>query len=109
MHGTGTLQTQTDVTNGDTWLSQNLPAVLASSDFTDNGIVFIVWDEGSLSLSPNQVPFFLLSPLAKHGGYASNISYNHYSLLATIEDGLGLARLGSATSATPLQDFFPSN
>jgi phosphatidylinositol-3-phosphatase len=110
MHGTGALgQTQTDVDNGDTWLSQQLPAVLASSAFTEGGIVFIVWDEGSLSLSPNGVPFFLLSPLAKKGGYVSSVAYNHYSLLATIEDGLGLARLGSATSATPLQDFFPSN
>jgi hypothetical protein len=30
-------------------------------------------------------------------------------MLATIEDGLGLPRLGLATSAQPLSDFFPAD
>jgi hypothetical protein len=34
---------------------------------------------------------------------------NHYSLLATIEDGLGVGRLGKAGMTNPLQDFFPAN
>jgi hypothetical protein len=34
--------------------------------------------------------------------------YDHYSLLATIEDGLALSRLGAAAQATPLTDFFPA-
>jgi len=111
MHGTGLLQTAQDIANGDSWLSQQVPAILASPAFTDGGVLFIVWDEGSLSLSPNLVPLYVLSPLAKtqSGGYVSTVAYNHYSLLATIEDGLGLSRLANAASATPLQDFFPAN
>jgi hypothetical protein len=30
--------------------------------------------------------------------------YDHYSLLATIEDTLGVARLGQAAQATPMTD-----
>ncbi len=109
MHGTGLLQSDTDVTNGDAWLSKNVPPILASAAYTSGGIVFIVWDEGDTSLSPGPVPFYVLSPLAKQGGYASKVTANHYSLLATIEDGLGLSRLGKAASAQPLADFFPAN
>ena len=109
MHGTGAIQTTTDVTNGDTWLSNNVPAILGSPAFTDGGIVFIVWDEGSFSLSTNGLPFYLLSPLAKKSGYSSSVAYNHYGVLATIEDGLNLgSRLGSASGAAPLADFFPA-
>jgi acid phosphatase len=109
MHGTGLLQTSTDITNGDTWLSNNVPAILSSPGFTDDGVLFIVWDEGTDSLSYNDVPFYLLSPLAKTD-YVSSVAANHYSLLATIQDGLNLTpRLGSASGATPLADFFPAN
>ena len=33
---------------------------------------------------------------------------DHYALLATIEDGLGLPRIGKAKGATPLVDYFPA-
>jgi hypothetical protein len=39
-----------------------------------------------------------LSPLV------SNVPYNHYSLLATIEDLLGVGRLGEAARARSMQD-----
>ena len=36
--------------------------------------------------------------------HASNRAYNHYNLLATIEDELGLKRLGAAANAAPMAD-----
>jgi hypothetical protein len=36
----------------------------------------------------------------------SDVKYDHYSLLRTIEDGLGLPCLGAACSATPMTDLF---
>jgi hypothetical protein len=33
---------------------------------------------------------------------------DHYSLLATFEDGLGVPRLGNAITAAPLSDYFPA-
>lgn len=100
-----------NLANGDTWLSQQVPALLASSAYQDGALVVLVWDEddnsGGITGSDDPVPFYILSPYAKTG-YASTAHADHYSLLATIEDGLGLPRLGNAAQATPLVDFFPA-
>jgi hypothetical protein len=42
------------------------------------------------------------------GHRTSSRSYTHYSLLATIEDLLGVGRLGEARSATPMTDLVGS-
>ena len=54
----------------------------------------------------------ILNRGGRPAGYTSTVAYNHYSLLATIEDNFGLAHLG-ATSDTrqvqPMSEFFPSH
>jgi len=100
-----------NLAHGDTWLSSNLPFILASPAYTGGGLLIVVWDEDDLSgvLAPDDpIGLIVLSPYAKQGGYMSTAHGDHSSLLATIEDGLGLARLGTAASATPLADFFPA-
>ncbi len=102
----------TNLANGDTWLASNVPPILAAPSYTSAGLLIIVWDEDDLSgvLAPDDpIPLFVLSPFAKDGGFVSSVHANHYSLLATIEDGLGLPRLGLASSAQPLSDFFPAD
>ncbi len=97
--------------NGDSWLASHIPAILASPAYTDNGLLIIAWDENDLSgviHNDEPIPFVLMSPLAKHGGYSSAVSVDHYDLLATLEDTFGVARLGESASATPLVDFFPA-
>ena len=103
---------QTNLPDGDSWLSTQVPNLTSSPAYTDNGLVLIVWDEDDNSgdgilNTDDPIPMYVLSPLAKTG-YASSIKANHYSLLATIEDGLGLPRLANAQTATPLADFFPA-
>lgn len=84
----------------DAWLSQTVSTILASNAWKDNGVLFITWDEGEdaansvLSLVIHQDPLI----------HRSAKPYNHYSLLATIEDRLGLARLGLAAQARPMDD-----
>ncbi len=98
-----------NLANGDTWLSTQVPIIQASGAYQAGGVIFIVWDEDDYSgaLSPDDpVPMYVLSPFVKQAGYVSTTHADHYSLLATIEDGLGLPRLGSAASAQPLADFF---
>ena len=114
MHGTGVVQAAADITAGDmAWLSTNIPAITNSSAYrVTGGIVFIVWDEDDLSgfvASDDPIPFYVLSPYAKTGGYVSPVHGDHYSLLATIEDGLDVPRMGGAIGATPLSDFFPDH
>jgi hypothetical protein len=119
MHGTGILQSGTDVGMGDTWLHDNVGApwlmnntgkITDSAAFKAGGVVFIVWDEDDLSgtLSKDDpIPLFVISPFAKTGGYNSVGHADHYALLATIQDGLGLKpRLGGAGGAATLGDFF---
>jgi hypothetical protein len=93
-----------NLANGDHWLAANVPPILASSAYLQGGLLIIVWDEGNTADDP--IPIFVLSPYARQGGYASPARADHASLLATIEDGLGLPRLGVAQGATPLADYF---
>ena len=99
-----------NLANADTWLSTNAKAILESAAFKAGGLLVVVWDEDDNSGIPaadDPVPIFVMSPYAKKA-YASATKADHYALLATIEDGLGLARLGKAAQATPLTDYFPA-
>ena len=99
--GNGTIQ------QGDIWLSREIPAILRSSAFRNNGVLFLTWDEADKASSGNQVATLVISPLAKRA-YRSSASYNHYSLLRTIEDLLGIAPPGASARANPMADFFGS-
>ena len=115
MHGTGLQQSAADIAAGDTWLSTNVPAILDSAAYKNGGLLVIVWDEDDSSggfippKTDDPIPIYVLSPYAKSGGYVSAANGNHYALLATFEDGLGLPRMGSAVGKTPLADYFPTN
>ncbi len=82
------------------WLSQTVPMILASDAWQDNGVLFITWDEGEDSA--NSVLTLVIHPDPLR--HQSALAYNHYSLLATIEDVLGVQRLGAAAQATPMND-----
>jgi hypothetical protein len=104
----------TNIPNGDQWLGIHAGAILNSSGYKNGGLLVIVWDEddgsgGLLGNTDDPIGIWVMSPYAKSGGYVSQVKADHYSLLATFEDGLGLGRVGKASTATPLTDYFPSN
>lgn len=84
----------------DAWLAQTVATILATNAWKDGGILFITWDEGEDSANSVLTLAIRPDPLI----HSSARPYNHYSLLATIEDQLGLARLGLAAQATPMND-----
>jgi phospholipase C len=93
------------VMQGDTWLAQNLPAILNSQAYKNGGIVFITWDEGEGGDGP--IGMIILSPEAKGGGYSNTIHYTHSSLLRTLQEIFGVTPLlGDAAQATDLSDLF---
>jgi len=100
------------VSTGDKWLAANVPPILKSPAWTtQHSMMMIVWDECGACTDPNnQVPFIMLgSPGSgvRSGGFRSSISYNHYSLLKTIESSWGLpAMTASDSDASPMNDFF---
>ena len=74
--------------------------ILATAAWKQNGVLFLTWDEGEDSA--NSVLTIVIRPNPRI--HASNRAYNHYNLLATIEDELGLKRLGAAANAAPMAD-----
>ena len=84
----------------DLYLAHTVPQILASDAWRQGGVLFITWDEGEDS--GNSVLTLVVEP--NQNQRASAVAYNHYSLLAAIEDRLGVPRLGSAANASPMQD-----
>jgi phosphatidylinositol-3-phosphatase len=97
------------IAQGDAWLASHLPAILASAAYrAGNTAIFITWDEGSggnpvencaakTSDASCHVATIVVSP-STQAGTTSGTLFNHYSLLGTAEQLLGLPRLGQASS-----------
>ncbi|HVH62691.1 MAG TPA: alkaline phosphatase family protein [Candidatus Dormibacteraeota bacterium] len=83
-----------------TWLSQTVPTILDTDAWKSGGVLFITWDEGEDSGNSVLTLVIHPNPMIHKSGNA----YNHYSMLATIEDLLGLQRLGHAAQAAPMTD-----
>ena len=98
----------------DTWLKQNVPLILRSREFKNNGALFITWDEGEDDgdFKDGPIGMFVLSPLAKGAGktaYSNAIHYDHSSTLKTLQEIFGVYPLlgGAAkTDTVDLSDLF---
>jgi hypothetical protein len=101
MHGASGCPSTSEVTQGDTWLSTELPRILTYAH-ANAGVVFVVWDEGDSTL---KLPFVAAGPGVKTG-YAGGVSYTHSSMLKSIEAILGLPTLSKVSSANDLSDLF---
>ena len=89
------------------WLSAEVPKVLASQAYANNGALLITWDEAENGDGP--IGMIVLSPKAKGGGYQNSIHYTHSSALRSLQEIFGVTPLlGDAASATDLSDLFVS-
>jgi phosphatidylinositol-3-phosphatase len=88
----------------DAWLAQTVPTILSSQAWKQNGVLFITWDEGEDSA--NSVLTLVIHPHPLL--HRSAVAYDHYSLLATIEDRLGVQRLGEAAHANAMTGLMAS-
>jgi phosphatidylinositol-3-phosphatase len=84
----------------DAWLAQIVPTILDTTAWEDNGMLLITWDEGEDTANSVLTLVIHSDPVI----HSSAKAYDHYSLLATIEDLLGLPRLGAAAQAEPMTD-----
>jgi phosphatidylinositol-3-phosphatase len=107
MHDADGCETPDRVTNGDRWLSRELPQILATDAYREGGAVFIVWDEGNDD-ADEPLGLIALSPFAKPG-HSSSIPYSHGSLVRTMQDIFAVRPyLRDASRAKPLSDLFTS-
>jgi phosphatidylinositol-3-phosphatase len=108
------------VADGNSWMSHNLPTILNSAEYKNGStVIFITFDEGSdvgsyadgehcatnTSDTSCHLPTFVISPSTKVGARSGTL-FNHYSLLATAEQLLGLSKLGLASSAATMTTAF---
>jgi acid phosphatase len=89
------------ITQGDTWLQTNLGAY-ATWAMTHNSLLVVTWDDDVTGSNPNQIATIIYGQQVQAGTFADSI--NHYSTLRTIEDLYGVTRLGSAATASTIQD-----
>jgi chitodextrinase len=94
------------VSTGDSWLATFLPQILSSSAYTSGSTaIFITWDEDDSSAS-NHVATLVIAPSVPVGTIVVT-SLNHYSMLRTTEELLGLSTyLGNAATATSMRNPF---
>ena len=104
------------IQDGDNWLAANLPTIFNSAEYQSGSTtVFLTWDEGEGGTSNDcalnttdigcHVATIVASP-STAPGTTSGTLYNHYSLLKTTEDLLGLPELGLAASNTSMASDF---
>ena len=107
--------------SADAWLQAWVPRILASPAFQTGGLLVITADEsdspatdataccgekpslnallpGIVGLGGGRIGALVISPRTA-GGTSSSAPYNHYSLLASIEDVFGLPYLGYARTS----------
>jgi len=91
----------------DAWLTREVPALMLSPGFAESrSLLVITFDEGEGG--SNRVATILAGSGVKLG-FQSAATYDHYSLLRTIESLWGLAPLAAGDErATPMTDFFGS-
>ena len=94
------------VSTGDSWLSTFLPKILGSTAYTSGSTaIFITWDEDDSSAS-NQIATLVITPSVPVGTRVAT-TFNHYSMLRTTEELLGLnTYLGGAATATSMRSPF---
>ena len=86
------------------WLDETVTRITSSNAWRSSGVLFVVWDEGDGG-DNNLVPLIVLTKDAT--AMRVETQYDHYSLLATIEDLFGLPRLGATKTARPLTALLP--
>ena len=96
------------IERGDAWVSAFVAKVVASTQYQEGSLaLFVTWDEndGPFHVAGNQIPLLVVAPSVVPGTRVAT-SANHYSLLATWQDLLGLSRIGRTVGAASLAPGF---
>jgi hypothetical protein len=87
---------QSSIAQGDNFLSQIVPQIMATPEYQNDGVIIIWWDESEKGDSTNfTIPEIVISPLAKGNAYASSVEMNHSSDIKTMEEIFGLPFLNN--------------
>jgi hypothetical protein len=101
---TGTVQQSWLIAQGDKFVGNVVNQITSSSTWqTGDDAIIITFDEGTVATS--QVATIVIT---NHGprGVTDNTSYNHYSLLASLQQTFGLGCLLNSCTANPMTPLF---
>jgi phosphatidylinositol-3-phosphatase len=106
MHSNSCSGSSNVILQGDQWLQTFIPSLLATPQYVaGNTVIFVTWDEdNSCSGCTNHIPTIVISPTS--AGIQSGTTFNHYSMLRTTEEILGLPLIGGAATATSMRSAF---
>ncbi len=106
-------QVQSLIATGDAFLSTTVSQIMNSRAWTGNSVIFITWDEsdfpfndtsGCCDANPGGGHVVTLTiSHSDHSARTSNVAYNHYSMLATIEGGWKLGCLAFTCDTANVQ------
>jgi hypothetical protein len=100
----GTVQQNWLIAQGDKMVGQIVNAITSSSTWQDgNNAIVVTYDEGDV---PSSLVFTVV--ITNHGprGLQDNTSYNHYSLLASLQQTFSLGCLLNSCTASPMANLF---
>jgi len=105
MHASPCGPDSAEVRRGDDFLSGLVPKVIASPQYQAGQLaLFIAWDEDNYNSGQHTVAL-VVSPTTSPGTLAA-ARYDHYSMLRTTEELLGLPLLGEAATAPSMRAAF---
>jgi hypothetical protein len=83
---------------GEGWLANEIPKLMATDNYKNGGVIFLLWDEGGGSPASDDPPFLAISPNAV-SGMRSQVDYDTSSYLLTVQNILGVEPLPCAATA----------
>lgn len=101
MHGATGCPNSNTIRSGDDWLKAELPRIIAWAN-THAGAIFLTWDEGSAT---TKMPFLAIGPGVK-ANFTGTVSYDHGSLVKSIEEIFGLPTLATVAGKNDLANLF---
>jgi hypothetical protein len=101
MHGATGCPNSNTIRSGDDWLKAELPRIITWANLHSSAI-FITWDEGSAT---TKMAFLAVGPNVK-ANYTGSVSYDHGSIIKSVEEILGLPLLSTVSGKNDLKDLF---
>lgn len=96
-----------NLTEADSWVNSFLTPVLSNYTVMSDTVIFITFDDSGSPCCHQIYTIAIGNTQIVKQNYTSDVPYNHYSLLATIENIFSLGNLGqNDATARPMGDLF---
>lgn len=80
----------TDLAYSSNWTKSFIEPLMKEKNLTKNTLFVLTWDENDTWTKPNQVYTVLFGPAVKRSVKTDDTSYNHYSVLRSVEENVSI-------------------